>query len=164
VFDPQGRVVATVVGYVEWSWGGAASIIVALPPPLTDRSSAQYSQYTEMEVKQMGFFESLIPMLKLGGAAGVALALYQAVLPLIRRSFPFSAEALGVVMGICEKVVMAVEQSHGDLASIDKKALAQQLIAEIVGRLGLHPPQALIDAGIESAVLALNRALGQKAA
>lgn len=152
VFNERGEVVATVVGFVQWPFGLEASVIVALPPMFSGSST-----HSEMEVTSVGFLESLIPMLKLGGAAGVALALYHAVLPLVRRAPGFSSEALDMVMAICHTVVQAVEQAHGDLASIDKKALAQQMIAATLSHFGLQAPPTLVDAAIEAAVLALKR-------
>ena len=36
VFDSHGRVVATVIGLVEWAWGGRSAVIVPLPQALAE--------------------------------------------------------------------------------------------------------------------------------
>ena len=108
----------------------------------------------------MNCINNLIPMLTLGGAAGVGLAVFHALLPLLRRA-PFTQAALEVVMAVCETAVRAIEQAHGDLAGVDKKQLATQMIGDILARLNVHPPQALVDAGVEAAVLALNQISGK---
>lgn len=162
VLDENGQVVATVVGFVEWSWGGTASVIVALPPSLYAASAPQSPE--KMEVTHMDFFASLIPVLKLGGLVAIAASLVHSLLTILRASPGFSQEALSIVMTVSETAVQAVEQAHGDLSSVDKKTLAQQMVSEILGKLGVNAPATLVDSGIEAAVLTLNHLLGQKAA
>lgn len=161
VLDEDGQVVATVVGYVEWSWGGSASVIVALPPSMFISSVSQSSQ---MDVTHMDSIASLTPFLKLGCMLAMIASLAHSLMTILRRSPGFSQEALSIVTSVSGTVVQAVEQAHGDLSSIDKKALAQQMVTEILAKMQVNAPATLVDAGIEAAVLALHHLAVQKVA
>jgi hypothetical protein len=99
------------------------------------------------------------------GMAAFAVGLVYAVRPLVRgRVGAFTGEAFDLVVAVAEKAVMAVEQAHGDLAGVDKKQLATEIVGEILSRLHIQAPQSLVDAAIEAAVLAMNRIVPGKAA
>ena len=64
----------------------------------------------------METFDSFLPMLKAGGVLALAIALSHGLMSLLRSAkVKVSPDMLGVVSTICEKVVMAIEQAHGDL-------------------------------------------------
>lgn len=164
VMTLDGHVVATVVGLVEWPWGGTASVIVSLPAslgaiPFLPLSDSSLPATSIEDVNTMGFFEGWLPFVKLGAVgAGLTALLHMSLSSLIGRG-GFSSDTLALVTDICRKVVLAVEQAHGQLSGPDKKQLAEQMIGEIMSHLGINVPKALIDAAIESSVLLANALL-----
>jgi len=162
VLDERGEVVATVLGCLQWWRDRSATVVGGLPPPLW--ALTLLAQYQELEVTHMGIIESLLPILKIGGLTAVAASLVHSTMALFHLGPKFSQDALMAVTSVAQTTVNALEQSHGDLASIDKKQLAVQMVTEILPKLGIKVPATLVDAGIESAVLALNALRRQKAA
>lgn len=111
----------------------------------------------------MGLIDHLFPLFKATTIIAVAVGVVAALRPVLRGRPQWTQETLDIVMAVCEKAVMAIEQAHGNLASVDKKQLAVDMVGQILSRLGIQPPQALVDAAIEAAVLGLNRLFGKVA-
>jgi hypothetical protein len=158
VLDEEGRVIATVVGYIEWPWGGWNSVLVPLPISLFT------SALTNEEVTSMEFMDGLIPLLKTSGVLALAMALAHGGLTLLAWRPALPHNAMEILNAVCEKAVMAIEQAHGDLGAVDKKQLAVQMVTTIFSQMGLKMPPALMDAGIEAAVLVLHHLTAKEAA
>lgn len=62
-----------------------------------------------------------------------------------------SLEELRLLITLAEQVVLALEQT-ARTSGPEKKRLALQMLAELVKRSGLDPPQLLLDTAIEAAV------------
>lgn len=101
-------------------------------------------------------FDLLFPVLQVAGSSLAAMVLMFVVLPALAKRRKLSSQAVQIVATVAEKVVMALEQSGGDLSGPDKKRRAEELVGEILSRLGVPVNRTLIDASIEAAVLLMN--------
>jgi hypothetical protein len=98
----------------------------------------------------------VLPAVQVGlGAIGATVITYL-LLPLLGRRRGLSIQVLQTIAMVCEKVVMALEQSDRELTGAEKKMRAEDLVGEILSRLGIQAPRAITDASIEAAVLLMN--------
>ncbi len=96
------------------------------------------------------------PILQVTGASLGALVLLQIVLPALAKRKKISRETLQTIIAVAEKVVMSLEQTGGELSGADKKMKARALVREILSRMKIAAPDALLDTAIEAAVLLMN--------
>lgn len=91
-------------------------------------------------------------------ALGVMTLIFLVLLGILRvtRSHSLSPDVWRLLLAVAEKAVMAVEQVHGDRAGMDKKRLAEDLVAELLLHFGLRVPRPVMEAAVESAVLVMN--------
>jgi hypothetical protein len=106
--------------------------------------------------------EILMPIIKSLGASLGSMLFISLLLPLFTRNRQVSEETIRLVNIICEKVVMALQQSQGELPGTEKRRLALEMVAEILRHFRIKVPQSVIDIGIEAAVLLIKN-LGRKA-
>jgi len=98
----------------------------------------------------------LFPILQVAGSSLAAMVLMFVVIPGLAKRRKLSVEAVQIVATVAEKVVMALEQTNGELSGPDKKRRAEALVIEILTRLGVPISKTLIDAALEAAVLLMN--------
>jgi len=98
----------------------------------------------------------LFPILQVAGSSLAAMVLMFVVIPVLAKRRKRSMEAVQIVATVADSVVMALEQTGGELSGPDKKRRAEELVIEILTRMGVPINRTLIDAAIEAAVLLMN--------
>lgn len=88
-------------------------------------------------------------------AAGVLFALGVAGMNAVLGRVRLSPGTWRDVLGIAEKVVMAVEQLHGSLDGPERRRRAEEMLLRILGSMGIRVPPSVVEAALESSVLLL---------